>query len=128
MDPIIIGYLIFLGITNLASYFYGVRSERARTERKMAELRKQILALSNKSSKMENRYKKLLYACAIYELVLFEAAQSQNPEVRRLIFEFAPISDMLREGGSGWIVRLMIRFQVKSSKRKIKALMEDQAR
>lgn len=120
MEPISIGvFLAAMGISNLISFLTGMLTERAATERKIAEIKKQILALSNKSSKIEDRHKKLLYACALYELVLLKASQSSNEEVRNLILEFSSVAAVMREGGAGWIERLRIRFRIRSAKKKM---------
>ncbi len=119
MEPMTIAWLVALGLSNPFSFLMGKWTERARTERKVAEFKRQVLMLSKKSSGIEDRYKKLLYTCAMYELALLRASQSQNEEVRSLILEFSPVAELLKEGGSGWIERLRIRFQLKSARKRL---------
>lgn len=119
MEPISVGiFLAAMGINSVISFIAGMLTERASTERKIAELKRQILALSNKSAKVEDRHKKLLCACALYDIALIKASQSSNGEVRDLILEFSPVAALLKEGGSGWIERMRIYFQIESVKKK----------
>jgi hypothetical protein len=119
MEPISVGiFLAAMGINSVISFIAGMLTERASTERKIAELKRQILALSNKSAKVEDRHKKLLCACALYDIALIKASQSSNEEVRDLILEFSPVAALLKEGGSGWIERMRIYFQIESVKKK----------
>jgi hypothetical protein len=107
-----------MGVNTIVSFISGMLTERAGTERKIAELKRQILALSQKSAKVENRHKKLLSACALYDIALSNAAQSTNKEVSSLASEFSPVATLLREGDAGWIERLRIKYEIESMKRK----------
>ena len=119
MEPISVGiFLAAMGVNSIVSFISGILTERASTERKIAELKRQILALSNKSVKVEDRHKKLLSACALYDIALNKAAQSTNEEVKNLTSEFSPVATLLREGGTGWIEQLRIRFEIDSVKKK----------
>jgi len=119
MEPISVGiFLAAMGINTIISFIAGMLTERASTERKIAELKTQILGFSNKSVKVEDRHKKLLCACALYDIALIKASESTNEEVRSLIFEFSPVAALLKEGGSSWIERLKIHFQIESVKKK----------
>ena len=119
MEPISVGiFLAAMGVNSIFSFLSGMLTERASTERKIAELKKQILALSNKSAKVEDRHKKLLSACALYDIALSNVAQSTNKEVASLASEFSPVATLLREGDTGWIERLRIKFEMESVKKK----------
>jgi hypothetical protein len=119
MEPISVGiFLAAMGINSIVSFIAGMLTERAGTERKITELKRQILALSSKSAKVEDRHKKLLCACALYEIALNNAAQSTNEEVSNLTSEFSTVSILLKEGGTGWTERLRIRFEIESVKKK----------
>jgi len=119
MEPISVGiFLAAMGVNSIVSFITGMMTERASTERKISELKKQILALSNKSAKVEDRHTKLLCACALYDIALNKATQSTNEEVRSLISEFSSVAALLREGGAGWIERLRINFEIESVKKK----------
>lgn len=119
MEPIGVGiFLAAMGVNSIVSFLSGMLTERASTERKIAELKRQILALSKKSAKVEDRHKKLLSACALYDIALNNAAQSTNKEVASLTSEFSPVATLLREGDTGWIDRLRIKFEIESMKRK----------
>ena len=107
-----------MGVNTIVSFVSGMLTERVSTERKLAELKRQILALSDKSAKIEDRHKKLLSACALYDIALSNAAQSANKEVTSLTSEFSPVAALLREGDTGWIERLRIKFEIESTKRK----------
>ncbi|MCX6143256.1 MAG: hypothetical protein NTZ35_08555 [Ignavibacteriales bacterium] len=119
MEPISVGiFLATMGINSVVSFIAGMLTERASTERKITELKRQILALSNKSASIGGRHKKLLCACALYDIALIKASESSNEEVRSLILEFSPVAALLKEGGNGWIERLRIHFQIESVKKK----------
>jgi hypothetical protein len=119
MEPISVGiFLAAMGINSVVSFVTGMMTERASTQRKIAELKRQILVLSNKSVKVEDRHKKLLSACALYDIALNKAAQSTNEEVKSLTSEFSSVAALLREGGTGWIEQLRIRFEIDSVKKK----------
>jgi len=119
MEPISVGiFLAAMGVNSIVSFISGMLTERASTERKIAELKRQILALSNKSAKVEDRHKKLLSACALYDIALNKAAQSTNEEVKNLTSEFSSVATLLREGGTGWLERLRINFEIESVKKK----------
>jgi hypothetical protein len=119
MEPISVGiFLATMGINSVVSFIAGMLTERASTERKITEMKRQILALSNKSFKVEDRHKKLLCACALYDIALIKASKSTNEEVRNLILGFSPVAALLKEGGNGWIERLRIHFQIESIKKK----------
>jgi hypothetical protein len=119
MEPISVGiFLATMGINSIISFIAGMLTERASTERKITELRRQILALSNKSAKVEDRHKKLLCACALYDIAFVKASESTNEEVRNLVSGFSPVAVLLKEGGNGWIERLRINFQIDSVKKK----------
>jgi hypothetical protein len=119
MEPISIGiFLAAMGVNSIVSFIGGILTERASTERKLFELKKQILVLSSKATKVEDRHKKLLSACALYDIALSRGAESTNEEVRNLISGFSPVATLLREGGAGWIERLRIQFEIDSVKNK----------
>jgi hypothetical protein len=119
MEPISVGiFLATMGVNSIISFIAGMLTERASTERKIKELKRQILLLSNRSANIGDRHKKLLCACALYDIALIKASESADEEVRSLIFEFSPVAALLKEGGSGWIERLKIHFQMESVKRK----------
>jgi hypothetical protein len=119
MEPISVGiFLAAMGVNSIVSFISGMLTERASTERKLTELKRQILALSKKSAKVEDRHKKLLSACALYDIALSNAAQSTNNEVLSLTSEFSPVAALLREGDTGWIERLRIKFEIESMKKK----------
>ncbi|MCX6143635.1 MAG: hypothetical protein NTZ35_10465 [Ignavibacteriales bacterium] len=119
MEPISVGiFLATMGINTVISFIAGMLTERASTERKIAELKRQILILSNKSATIGDRHKKLLCACALYDIALIKASESADEEVRSLILEFSPVAALLKEGGSGWIERMKIHFQMESVKKK----------
>lgn len=119
MEPISVGiFLAAMGVNSIVSFISGMLTERASAERKIAELKRQILALSNKSAKVEERGKKLLCACALYDIALIKASKSSNDDVRSLILEFSPVAALLKEGGNSWIERLRIHFQIESVKKK----------
>jgi hypothetical protein len=118
MEPISVGiFLAAMGINSIVSFVSGMLTERVSTEQKLAELKKQILALSKKSANVEDRHKKLLSACALYDIALSHAANSANKEVVSLTSEFLPVAALLREGDAGWIERLRIKFEVESIKK-----------
>jgi hypothetical protein len=118
MEPISVGiFLAAMGVNSIVSFVSGMLTERASTERKIVELKRQILALSSKSAKVEDRHKKLLSACALYDIALNKAAQSTNAEVSKLTSEFSTVATLLREGGAGWIEQLRIKFEIESVKR-----------
>jgi hypothetical protein len=119
MEPMSVGiFLAAMGVNSIVSFITGMLTERASTERKIAELKRQILELSNKAVKVENRHKKLLSACALYDIALSKAAQSTNEEVKNLTSEFSTVAILLKEGGTGWTERLRIRFEIESMKKK----------
>lgn len=119
MEPISVGiFLAAMGVNSILSFISGMLTERASTERKIAELKRQILVLSNKSAKVEDRHKKLLSACALYDIALNKASQSSNEEVSKLTSEFSTVAALLREGGAGWIEQLRIKFEIESVKKK----------
>ena len=119
MEPISIGiFLAAMGVNSIVSFIAGMLTERAATERMITELKRQILALSNKSVRVEDRHRKLLSACALYDIALIKASESPNEEVRSLILEFSPVAALLKEGGNNWIERLKIHFQIGSVKKK----------
>jgi hypothetical protein len=119
MEPISVGiFLATMGINTIISFIAGMLTERAATVRKISELKRQILLLSNKSANIGDRHKKLLCACALYDIALIKASESADEEVRNIILEFAPVAALLKEGGSGWIERLKIHFQIESVKKK----------
>ena len=119
MEPIGVGiFLAAMGVNSIISFISGMLTERASTEQKIAELKRQILVLSKKSAKVEHRHKKLLSACALYDIALSNAAQSTNKEVASLTSEFSPVATLLREGDTGWIERLRIKFEIESMKKK----------
>ncbi len=119
MEPISVGiFLATMGINSIISFIAGMLTERASTERKIIELKRQILALSNKSAKVEDRHKKLLCSCSLYDIALIKSSQSTNEEVRNLILGFSTVAALLKEGGNGWIERLRIHFQIESVKKK----------
>lgn len=119
MEPISIGiFLAAMGVNSIVSFISGMLTERASTERKLAELKRQILELSKKSAKVEDRHKRLLSACALYDIALGNAAQSANKEVASLTSEFSPVASLLREGDAGWIERLRIKYEIESMKKK----------
>lgn len=119
MEPIGVGiFLAAMGVNSIVSFISGMLTERASTERKLAELKGQILALSKKSAKVEHRHKKLLSACALYDIALSKVAQSTNQEVVSLTSEFSSVATLLREGDTGWIERLRINLELESMKRK----------
>jgi hypothetical protein len=119
MEPISVGiFLAAMGINSVVSFITGMMTERASTERKLAELKRQVLALSIRSAKVEDRHKKLVCACALYDIALINASQSSNEEVRSLILEFSPVAALIKEGGNRWIERLRIHFQIESVKKK----------
>jgi hypothetical protein len=119
MEPISVGiFLAAMGVNTIVSFVSGMMTERVGTEQKLAALKRQILELSKKSAKVEDRHKKLLSACALYDIALSHAAQSANNEVKSLSSEFSPVAALLREGGAGWIEQLRVKFQVESTKKK----------
>jgi len=119
MEPISVGiFLAAMGVNSIVSFISGMLTERVSTERKLAELKRQILALSKKSAKVEDRHKKLLSACALYDIALNNAAQSANKEVASLTAEFSPVATLLRDGDTGWLERLRIKFEIESVKKK----------
>ncbi len=119
MEPIGVGiFLAAMGINSIVSFVSGMMTERASTQQKIAELKRQILELSRKSVKVEDRHKRLLSACALYDIALGNAAQSPNMEVASLASEFSPVAALLREGDAGWIERLRIKLEMESTKRK----------
>jgi hypothetical protein len=119
MEPISVGiFLATMGINTIISFIAGMLTERAATVRKISELKRQILLLSNRSANIADRHKKLLCACALYDIALIKASESADEEVRSIIFEFTPVAALLKEGGSGWIERLKIHFQIESVKKK----------
>ena len=119
MEPIGVGiFLAAMGINSIVSFISGMLTERASTERKIVELKRQILVLSKKSSSVEDRHKKLLSACALYDIALSNAAQSTNKEVASLASEFSSVATLLREGDAGWIERLKIKLELESMKKK----------
>ena len=119
MEPISVGiFLAAMGVNSIVSFISGMLTERVSTERKLAELKRQILALSKKSAKVEDRHKKLLSACALYDIALNNAAQSTNKEVASLTSEFSPVATLLRDGDTGWLERLRIKFEIDSVKKK----------
>jgi hypothetical protein len=119
MEPISVGiFLAAMGINSIISFVAGMLTERAIIHRMIAELRRQILFLSKRSATIDDRYKKLLCACALYDIALIKASISPNEEVRDIILEFSPVAALLKEGGSGWIERLRIHIQMESVKNK----------
>jgi hypothetical protein len=93
MDPISVGiFLSAMGINGIVSFIAGMLTERAVTQRVNAELERQVLLLSKKSVNVEDRYKKLLCACALYDIPLLTGSQSPNEDVRSLIFEFSAVA------------------------------------
>lgn len=119
MEPISVGiFLAAMGVNSIVSFISGMMTERVSTQRKLAELKRQILELSSKSAKVEHRHKKLLSACALYDIALSNAAQSASKEVVSLTSEFSPVAALLREGDTGWLERLRIKFEIESMKRK----------
>jgi hypothetical protein len=119
MEPISIGvFLAAMGINSIISFIAGMMTEKAITHRMISELKRQIVLLSKKSSFIDDRYKKLLCACALYDIALIKASVSPNEEVREIILEFSPVAALLKEGGSGWIERLRIHMQMESVKNK----------
>ena len=81
-------------------------------------MKRQIIALSNRSVEVEDRHKMLRCACALYDIALIKASQSTNAEVCNLILDFSPVAALLKKGGKGWIERLRIHFQIESVKKK----------
>jgi hypothetical protein len=119
MEPISVGiFLAAMGVNSIVSFISGMLTERVSTERKIAELKRHILELSRKSVKVEDRHKRLLSACALYDIALGNAAQSTNKEVASLTLEFSPVAALLREGDAGWIERLRIKYELESMKKK----------
>ena len=119
MEPISVGiFLAAMGVNSIVSFISGMLTERGSTERKITELKRQILELSKKSARVENRHTKLLSACALYDIALSNAAQSENKEVASLTSEFSPVATLLREGDTGWFERLRIKFEIESMKKR----------
>lgn len=101
-----------------AGFFVGMFTERARTERKLNKIKEQIIILSNRSASIEDRHQKLLYACAMYELVLNKVSKSEKEDVRKLVEEFKPISRFLREeANTSFLERIKIKFQIENAKK-----------
>jgi hypothetical protein len=107
-----------MGVNSIVSFISGMLTEHVSTRQKLDELKRQILALSKKSAAIEDRHKKLLSACALYDIALSNVAKSTNKEVADLTSEFSPVATLLREGDSGWIERLRIKFEIDSMKKK----------
>jgi hypothetical protein len=119
VEPISVGiFLAAMGVNSIVSFISGMLTEHVSTRQKLDELKRQILALSKKSAAIEDRHKKLLSACALYDIALSNVAKSTNKEVADLTSEFSPVATLLREGDSGWIERLRIKFEIDSMKKK----------
>lgn len=119
INPRTLAWLIALIGTNVVSFFTGIFTERARTERKIKKIREQILILSNRSTLIEDRYNKLLYACALYSLCLEKANNADKEKIRELVQEFEPIFNLIKEAKVPIWERIKIRLLIKRAKKDI---------
>lgn len=119
INPRTLAWLIALIGTNVVSFFTGIFTERARTERKIKKIREQILILSNRSALIEDRYNKLLYSCALYSLCLEKANNADKEKIRELVQEFEPIFNLIKEAKVPIWERIKIRLSIKRAKKDI---------
>ena len=102
--------------SSISSFFLGIWSERAKTERKINHIKKQILILSN-SDALE--YEKLVHLCATYQLSLDKLSDSDIPEIRELRDNFEPIRILIKNLSLGFLERYKFRRKVNSTKKQI---------
>ncbi len=123
MNQNIVKFIFTLGGA-LIGFILGRFFERAKIVKQLEETKKQILILSNKSSKIEDRYKKLLYACALYKLTLENALKSDKEKIQNIVDEFEPINEILLEN-TNLLERIFIQLLIIPKKWEIRNMDED---
>ena len=124
MNQNILRFLKTIGVA-LIGFIAGRIFERARIVRQLEETKKQIIILSNKSSKIEDKFRKLLYACALYKLTLDYALKSDKEKIQNIVNEFDPINEILKEN-TNLLERLFIQLLIIPKKWEIRNMDEDE--
>ena len=123
MNQNIVKFILTIGWA-LIGFIIGRFFERAKIVRQLEETKRQILILSNKSSENEDRFKKLLYACALYKLTLENAMNSDEENIQNIVDEFEPINNILKEN-TNLLERIFIKILIIFKEWEIKNMDED---
>ena len=124
MNQNILRFLYTIGVA-LIGFIAGRIFERARIVRQLEETKKQIIILSNKSSKIEDKFRKLLYACALYKLAIEKALKNDKEKIQNIVNEFDPINEILKEN-TNLLERLFIQLLIIPKKWEIRNMDEDE--
>ena len=110
-------------LSAIGGFILGRIFERSRIVRQLEETKKQILKLSNKSSKIEDRFQNLVHACVLYEMILDKAKNNDRENIQNIINDFQPLDKLLKENITS-IERAKIKVEMKLNKQKIKNRIE----